>query len=98
VPQPDSIGITVHNDPVGDFFRSGSALLVNHFDLGQVETELRVEILRAFAPGSRSLTSATNAVTSQRFRDVVKWRGVHLLTDRAVSAEEGLQSMRRPNG
>ena len=181
-------------DPDGYFFPSGEALLVNHFDLGQVETELRAQIARAkrsglkidyadyhmgtavrtpelralverlahengfgmseyfsearhnpqyeaapsaktdslvalvdrLTPGltllvthvgidneelgalvdmntespladmSKNRQGELNAVTSQRFRDAVKTRGVHLLTYREVIAQEGLQSMRRP--
>jgi hypothetical protein len=37
-------------------------------------------------------------VTSQRFRDAVKARDIHLLTYRQLIAMQGLKSMRRPEG
>jgi len=45
---------------------------------------------------SKNRQGELDALTSQRFRDALKARNVHLLTYRQLIAIQGLQSMRRP--
>jgi predicted glycoside hydrolase/deacetylase ChbG (UPF0249 family) len=47
---------------------------------------------------SRNRQGELDALTSQRFKDAIKARNVHLLTYRELIAIQGLKSMRRPEG
>lgn len=75
-------------------------LVVTHvgIDDSELGALLDMNIDGALPEMSKNRQGELDALTSQRFKDALKARNVHLLTYRQLIAIQGLKSMRRPEG
>jgi predicted glycoside hydrolase/deacetylase ChbG (UPF0249 family) len=75
-------------------------LVVTHVGLDNAELGalLDMNTSNPLPEMSKNRQGELDALTSQRFKDAIKARNVHLLTYRELIAIQGLKSMRRPEG
>jgi predicted glycoside hydrolase/deacetylase ChbG (UPF0249 family) len=80
--------------------KPGFTVLVTHVGIDNAELGALLDMNTngGLAEMSKNRQGELDAVTSQRFRDALKARDIHLLTYRQLIAMQGLKSMRRPEG
>jgi predicted glycoside hydrolase/deacetylase ChbG (UPF0249 family) len=80
--------------------KPGFTVLVTHVGIDNAELGALLDMNTngGLAEMSKNRQGELDAVTSQRFRDALKARDIHLLTYRQLIDMQGLKSMRRPEG
>jgi hypothetical protein len=80
--------------------KPGFTVLVTHVGIDNAELGALLDMNTngGLPEMSKNRQGELEAVTSQRFRDALKVRDIHLLTYRQLIAMQGLKSMRRPEG
>ena len=80
--------------------KPGVTVLVTHVGIDNAELGALLDMNTngGLPEMSKNRQGELDALTSQRFRDALKARDIHLLTYRQLIAMQGLKSMRRPEG